>query len=1348
MKILKTLKFLNNKRMCSKTLSVLLCVSVFVASFASTISADTINSTADNSISTNSGAKAVQSVDNNTDENNNDIIGQDEKSSDANGSDSSSARFSMLRGNRDATASYSDRLTDRSNDIGVYSEGYSDSPCTFEKTYNISANVWTSDMQSAAGGTIYIGKDRLGRDIKVWQAEQYWDGSVPFRITSAAGANGTVDFQNYNDFLLEDNSAPSGAFKIDNINLEYCRINLLSQLQNLYARGNKLVIGENVTTESGKTWKIYGGTEHDELFNHGRPDILTNVVVASGNWGSVFGGGEGPAGRGTQVTIRGNATVGNVYGGGERKGSIGTNETGIGDGVNVYVEGGTVTNLYGGSAINSRDLLTGSHALTVNEDININISGGNVTRVVGTSDTTDTSTMDASTLASSPVNGNSVINISSADSVSSVAGDPNRNHSTAPRQVKGYTRLNVTASNDFTYFDDFDVVNIAGENVVVTSDSKPGDSFTDSNLTFWGSSNRDGYIGQIRVAEGAKLVLDQGGVINKPYNGSSAEADSVIQATANHNPFYHSKSWVGESSEARRSLSTVAIDGTGAGITAASGSSFNDSTDVCGLRIHGTVQGALGDSSSYNNNVPGYSTLEVTGTPIYSTADDYYYYIVSDGSANGGKAFTEPEGADYVVCYRFLDNGKIGWYLRERPEISINNKLVRSGETGNMVMRVDMNGFEYEWNSTASNNTVDFGWTKTTGTDENALTTVTDGISLSSLAGIESDSSGRFSNIVFQTENGVRYLESFDYIIDSSTPTDPVYYDASINYHVVGTYNNVSYEDNREANDADAARCVYDFAGNDNLHSSEGYADSVMQTYPYDTSPAGEDTALLRLYLPYGVTGNLNVSENDGHFRFTTDFTIDAQLIDSDTVVANYTTANEATSNSRYAVTIGGDELSSGVTKTLSSSVSKYVCTVYSHKGMTIDDISQNNANGLQLNLALSGLSKGGNSVGDSNPSAVNNGELQIKAFPYNQTISYKLCFRFTTRTQGVRDYVEKGELTAAEFYNMGNQLSDEFILSKAPYESNHGETLNWSNENITRSELNGVKTALITSVQSVKKVYVNYRTTPTGPYDTVFEASIGANRLNDANVAEISVPEESGGLKFNYWEIRKSGESSSPVIAKCYDADFSYCIMDNYWISPVYSESEVTPASDGKSITLTHLDYSRNRWTDSEGVPSDNGRSDYLYTDFEIAYVDSGNDIFSTVNTYRTGIAFELCRQLDLNNNEQFVQGYDYGFVSNEANLKQAILNGSSSYNADGNSRRIQYSNISTSSLTNKNRIEFGKSYYNAYKIESGIKKYTNATYILKATAYFIDSNNAVTLSNPVYVCLYDISQQNFMFS
>lgn len=901
-------------------------------------------------------------------------------------------------------ATYLDRLTDRSNDIGVPSEGYTDSP------YSIDREVWAGTSfncranEQHVGGTFWLRKGTV--NDKHYINDQYWDGEMPFRITAVPGAEGhNLDFTTYNDFALENGAAPNGALKIDQL---YLTIMGFSR-KNFYSRGNKFVIGEGVTTESGKDWRIYGGTEHNaDLAGIGRPDVMTNLVVASGDWNYVFGGGEGATGRGTRVTIRGNANVNNVYGGGERKGSIGINEDpGQGDdesenprGINVYVEGGNVGNLYGGSAINGKGIFTGSYALKINEDIKIDVSGGHVDRIVGGADTSDGNTMDFPTLSESPINGNVTVNISAPNSVSSVAGDPNRNtprSATNVRQVQGYTLLNVTASNDFNYFDDFDAVNIAGEGVVVSSASKPGVSFSDDNLTWWGSTNRDGYIGQIRVAEGAKLVLDKGGAINKPYryfnNSNYQEPNKTLKASANHDPFYLSKSWVGETSEDRRSLSTVAINGQGAGITAASGERFNDSSDTCGLRIYGTVQGEMGTftatNRSFNNTVPGYSTLEVTGTPIYSDAENYYYYIVADSSANGGKAFMEPEGADYIVCYRYLEGGKIGWYLRERPEISMNNKLVRAGDSENaeMLMHVDMKGFAYEWNSDATKNTVDFKWTKTTGTDEAHLTTVTESISLAALADIENDTTGRFKNVVFETIDGVKYLKSFDYVIDNSNPVDPTYYEVEADYHVVRTEGGETYSDIHKADGANAARCIYDFAGNDELHKNDGYENSVMLTSPYSTKPAGEDEALLRLYLPFGVTGGLSVAENDGNFKFTENSTINAQLVTSDSVVSNYDSATAEYSDSNFAVTIGGDELSSGISKTLSEAVSKYVCTVYSHKNISISDISQNNENGLQLDLTLSNLTKDGANVGSNNPSAVNNGELQIQTVPFKNTL-------------------------------------------------------------------------------------------------------------------------------------------------------------------------------------------------------------------------------------------------------------------------------------------------------------------------------------------------------------------------
>lgn len=1350
---------------------------------------------------------------------------------------------------------YAARLTDRSNDIGVYSEGYTDSPYTVDRAVHGGTMVNIRDNEKRVGGTLRLtNRDAFGAyHDHSWLAEQYWDGHAPARITAADGNDGyELEFTTYNDFALEDGDAPYGAMKFDNLYLS-----LLSfTRKNFYARGNKLVFGEGITTESNIDWRIYGGTEHAQLNDStGRPaDLVTNVVVASGAWNYIFGGGEGPTGRGTQVTIRGDANVANVYGGGERRGSIGLkdyaerNQGVLGAGTNVYVEGGTVGNLWGGNCVNSYSIspLQGKHPLPIYGNVDIYVSGGHVDRLIAGSDCTDSSTNEYSNQGECQIHGDATVNITAANSVGSAAGDPNRNtprSATNVRQVQGITQLNVSASNDFTYFDLFDFVNITGDGetangVVVTTDSKAGETFVDDPLTFWSSSNSGnpkGFIGSIRVADGAKLVLNHGGTINAAYNHyvggtwqyNAYEGNRALKGSTNGATHYLSKSWIGETSEARRSLSTLAINGHGSGITAASGTSFNDTTDTCGLRIHGNVQGQVADNmTNYSMNVPGYSTLEVTDTPIYSTGDDYYYYVVADSSANGGKAFREPEGADYIVCYRYLDGGKIGWYLRERPQISdITNKLVRVGDdtaaNKEMVMHVTMNSFGYEWNNPGSGNTADFQITKVT-TDGTTPTVSNDNITLDMMAGIKTDTSGRFRNVVTQTDSdNIEYLISFDYVLDNTTPLDPTYYLVEADYHVVRGEGD--YEDIRQASEIkDAARIVYDFAGNDSNHwGNDSYSNSVMTTYPYETAPAGADTAMLRVYMPVDgegnqITGTLSVAENDGHFRFMNNTSIDAQLDPSATVTSNHTSANETTANSHFGVTIDGNDLSStAFTKTLSSVASKYVCTVYSYKQLSINDISQLTASGLQLNLAVSNVMKDEEAVGTGDPAATNNGELQI------QTVvgTYKITFRFTTRTQGAKVFVVKGNLSETTLDQNGH-LTNEFILGKAPYESNYGETLNWNAANITHSYDNGVICADLTATQGSKMVSLNYRLTASGPYSSPVMVPVGANRINNASVAAITTSEST----FKYWEIRKSADSTAPVYARCFDAEFSYCIMDDYWITPVFESSQgdktarlnpdalkncdedwlawtyhygdsmgvgtlVFPSEDltytglkdmvvfvrvakgttdlgnnwsnvwnqttdldlngydGKTfvltswsdsqmngewtdtVTLTQTEYTRNRWTDNDGNLSANGRSDYLYSDFEIAYKDGApREVFES-DSYRTGVVFELCGTLG--EGESFAPD-TYKYRSDAANLKTAILNKASSYSTDGATRRIQCNDISTSVLTNMNRIELGKSYYNTA---------TNSKAIMKVTAYLVDGDNNVTLSNSVYICLYDTS-------
>lgn len=364
------------------------------------------------------------------------------------------------------------------------------------------------------------------------------------------------------------------------------------------------------------------------------------------------------------------------------------------------------------------------------------------------------------------------------------------------------------------------------------------------------------------------------------------------------------------------------------------------------------------------------------------------------------------------------------------------------------------------------------------------------------------------------------------------------------------------------------------------------------------------------------------------------------------------------------------------------------------------------------------------------------------------QTLDYEIKYNFETRSNGDKEFVLTGTLSGDELIDSivdghgAYELNDEFIMSKAPFESNYGKTLCWTDKGMTKtSDINHKKLyAVVYAEQSAKKVYANYRLNSIDGY-TAIETTVGANRNTQKKLAVLDMR---GAENFSYWAIRKSADDRANVIAKCYDPWFSFCIMDNYWISPVFDDAEWSEAAQ-KSITLTHLGYFRNRWTDESGNIAANGSTDLLYTDFEIAFADGQTQIYGEESGYKTGVVLELCGKFD---GESFNPA-DYNYHSDEANLKAAIKNGKVSvYNYDSSDstkrRSIQISEIPTEKLTNKNRVEFFKGYRNTYKEKDGVKTYTNKTYIMKATAYIIDPDGEVTLSNSEYVCLTDIASKN----
>ena len=369
--------------------------------------------------------------------------------------------------------------------------------------------------------------------------------------------------------------------------------------------------------------------------------------------------------------------------------------------------------------------------------------------------------------------------------------------------------------------------------------------------------------------------------------------------------------------------------------------------------------------------------------------------------------------------------------------------------------------------------------------------------------------------------------------------------------------------------------------------------------------------------------------------------------------------------------------------------------------------------------------------------------------------LPYTLNYNFISRTGEERTYVKEGVLTGDDLNENSENtkitedgfyaLTDEFILANAPYESNFAEVLNWTDhpdyvikDSVKSDGAEGSVDRLVTdvnAVQSKKNVFANYRTTPTGGYTTI-SIPYGSNYKQSENMLAIECPETYEGKSFAYWEVRKTEDGS--VVAKSYDTLFDLCMMDTYWITPVYSETETPEHEAETAITLTHIDDTRNTWTDENNAVPANGSTDILYTDFEIAFDEGTEDYIYNApeGTYRTGVVFELCATLPAD--KTFTPGKDYNQVSDPDNLKAAILNNATSYvyNPAKPTRNLQISEIPRSALTNHDRVQYGKSYRNTYKVVNEEKTYINARYLLKATAYLV-KNGEVTLSNSVYICL-----------
>lgn len=417
--------------------------------------------------------------------------------------------------------------------------------------------------------------------------------------------------------------------------------------------------------------------------------------------------------------------------------------------------------------------------------------------------------------------------------------------------------------------------------------------------------------------------------------------------------------------------------------------------------------------------------------------------------------------------------------------------------------------------------------------------------------------------------------------------------------------------------------------------------------------------------------------------------------------------------------------------------------------------------------------------------------------------VPYKVQFSYTDRMGDKKYYNKAGyvdpentssytfvenatNVEGVESHSVKVTLTDSFILSLAPYESNFTKNLTWDNPTDSKpfdsSVTNSIASAVVNSTQSDRTIHLNvFRDnngkptplindagqfklyekdgSPELPYGSVFYTKKDDGTYKYDITAPKTYKDSGKELQFMYWAIYSDPECKNLVI-NAYNSEgaFSYVAYDNCWIVPVYGESSTPVASVKEVSTSTQfMEVTRNQWTadtDSSfaGFNADdmttldaakdfikgNGE-DKLYADFVLNFFYNGKqlNVFDPNSSkVQTGIVMQ---KLELEKDSIGV-GYntDMKYYANKyindlptaaEEAKKIILTGESSIES-------LTKQINNGRLDNKNRLQYYARFNNTE---------TNANCVYRVYTYikYVNESNetVVELGNPIYFTLYDIA-------
>lgn len=415
--------------------------------------------------------------------------------------------------------------------------------------------------------------------------------------------------------------------------------------------------------------------------------------------------------------------------------------------------------------------------------------------------------------------------------------------------------------------------------------------------------------------------------------------------------------------------------------------------------------------------------------------------------------------------------------------------------------------------------------------------------------------------------------------------------------------------------------------------------------------------------------------------------------------------------------------------------------------------------------------------------------------------VPYKVQFSYTDRMGNQKYYnkagyvdpentssytiVEKNTETNGEgSHAVEVTLTNSFILSLAPYESNFTKNLTWnetpvSNTAFDSSVTNSIASAVVNSTQSDRTIHLNvFRDndgkptplindagqfklyekdgSPELPYGSVFyeQNSDGTYKY------DITAPKTYKDKQFMYWAIYSDPDCKNLVInAYNSEGNFSYVAYDNCWIVPVYGESSTPVASVKDVYTSTQfMEVTRNQWTadtnsnfagfDADSMNTLDTNEDFikgndedkLYADFVLNFFYNGKqlNVFDPNSSkVQTGIVMQ---KLELEKKDSIGVGYntDMKYYANKyINDLPAAAEEAKSIILTGKSNIVSLTKqIDNNRLDNKNRLQYYARFNNTE---------TNANCVYRVYTYikYVNESNetVVELGNPIYFTLYDIA-------